>query len=105
MPKLSSLQGCVNLTAMASPTARQSPTLNTTKQDSQRAQLQRYFLDYLYEPPQLIIAQSNARARTRVGARTHNLLPSLEPLVTIILHISSLVSNGIFYTDDQCQWR
>ena len=31
VPKLSLLQGCVNLTAMASTIARQSPTVNPTK--------------------------------------------------------------------------
>ena len=34
-PEVSSLQGSVNLTVTVSPTARQSPTVNTTKQESQ----------------------------------------------------------------------
>ena len=35
----------IDLTVMASPTAGQSPEGNPTKQESQRAQLQLYFLD------------------------------------------------------------
>ena len=71
------MQGCVNLTVRASPTAQQSTGVNPTKQDSHQAQLQRYFLDYIYKPLQLIRAQSNARVRMCVGALPQNLLPSL----------------------------
>ena len=35
----------------------------------------------------------------RVVAQTHNILPSMEPLVTTILHVSSLMSNNVFNTD------
>ena len=45
--KLRSLQGCVNLTVMVSPTARQSPTVNPTKREIQRAQLQPYLLAFI----------------------------------------------------------
>ena len=41
VPKLSSLQGCVNLTVRAIPTKRQSRAGNPTKREIQRAQLQR----------------------------------------------------------------
>ena len=51
---------CVNLTIIVNP----------TKQESQRVQLQRYFLGCIYWPLQLISAQSNARARTRGRADT-----------------------------------
>ena len=44
VPKLSLLQGCVNLTVTVSPTKRKSPAVKPTKQDSQRVQLQHYFL-------------------------------------------------------------
>ena len=68
VPKLISLHGCVKLTIRVNP----------TKQKSQRAKLQHYFLEFVSEPLQLINAQSNARVCTRVGERTHNLLPSME---------------------------
>ena len=42
--ELSLLRGCVNLTVTVSPTARQSPTVNTTKRESQRAQLKNYLI-------------------------------------------------------------
>ena len=45
--ELSLLQGCVNLTVMVSPTTQQSPEANPTKRDSQRAQLQSYFIECL----------------------------------------------------------
>ena len=48
VPKLSSLQGCVNLTIMVSPIARQSPAVNPTKREIEQAQLKRYFLDCIY---------------------------------------------------------
>ena len=105
VPKLSSLQGCVNLTGMVSPTSQQSPALNPTKWEIHRSQLQHYFLECLSLPLRLISAQIIACEQTRVWARTHNLLPSLEPLVTVILHVSSLISNKVFYTDDHRQWR
>ena len=47
VPKLISLQGCVNLTGREIPTARQSPAVNPTKRESHRSQLQRYFLEYV----------------------------------------------------------
>ena len=43
--KLSSLQGCVNLTIMESPTAQPTPVVSPTKREIQQAQLQRYFLE------------------------------------------------------------
>ena len=54
---------------------------------------------------QLISAESNVRVQTRVGARTDNLLPPMEPLVTTILYVSSLISNNICYTDGHRQWH
>ena len=47
VPELSSLQECVNLTVTVSPTAQNSPTVNPTKLESQRAQLQHYFIEFL----------------------------------------------------------
>ena len=47
VPKLILLQGCVNLTVRAIPTARQSPAVDPTKRESHLAQLQRYFLECL----------------------------------------------------------
>ena len=65
----------ITITIRAIPTTRQSPVLNPTKWESQREQLQRYFLDCVSELLQLINAQSNAHAKMRTGAQTHNLLP------------------------------
>ena len=90
---------------MASPTAQQSPVVNPTKQEIQWTQLQWYFLGFVSSPLQVISAQNNARAQTRMVARTHNLIPPMEPLVMTILHVNSLISNDIFYTDGYRQWR
>ena len=47
----------INLTATMSLTARQSPAVNPIKRESQRAQLQYYFLEEILTVPlQLIIA-------------------------------------------------
>ena len=52
--------------------------MKLTKQESQQAQLQRYFLGCVSEPLHLISAQSNACVYVRAGERTHNLLPPME---------------------------
>ena len=83
--KLSSMQGCVNL----------SVRVNPTKRESQRAQLQCYFLEYVYLPLQLISAQSNARAHTCAGARTHNLLPPMESHARRSANTQPITANGI----------
>ena len=43
-PKQRLLRGCVNLTVTVSSTAQQIPTLNPTKQEILKAQLQHYFI-------------------------------------------------------------
>ena len=68
VPNLRSLQACVSLTVK----------MNPIKKNSQRAQLEQYFLGCVSSLLPLNSVQSNVHVQAHAGEPTYNLLPPME---------------------------